>query len=785
MKRQQIHLTSGWKFHRGEEPMAFYKGFDDTAWRTVCVPHDMSVECEFDKSNSSGTGYLPGGRAHYRRRFRLPPGVDVESARVYLTFEGVYNNSKVWFNSNYLGKRPYGYSTFTCDVTEFVSDENVISVMINRDETADSRWYTGTGITRRVYVTLCHKTSIVPDSLFITTPSVSDLEATVKIECETTLPALVVNTILDANGNEVATGADTLSIPTPSLWSPDNPFLYTMRTDVVENGTITDTVYTPFGVRYFNFHPDKGFFLNGVATKLKGVCVHHDAGCLGAAVPKEIWRDRLLKLKECGTNALRTSHNPPDPTLLDLCDELGFITMDEAFDEWEGPKNKWWQGHNVYPPKRFGYFEDFPEWGEKDIKAMVLRDRNHPSIFMWSIGNEVDYPNDPYCHPSFSSMTGNNDANKPEIERMYDPNKPNAERLAVIARQLVAWVKECDSTRPVTAALAFPELSCSTGYFEALDIAGYNYKEHLYAEDHKRFPNSVIYGSENSHSWKAWKAVADNDYIAGQFLWTGIDYMGEAHGWPVRASMPGLLDMGGFKKPSWHFRKTLWDSAPYIYIFTREKREEGENRPRRRRPPRWFCEHWNFEEGTNCEVIAYTNAPGAELFLNGKSLGFKQADNEEHGNMIVWELPFEKGELKAVIEGCEYILRTTSAPVAISLSLPACQNHDREPAHHASAHLLPDSYSTLRVDVSLLDENGNKVNWDDRVITAQVSGLSATVAGIENGSGFDVTPYSSPSRKLHNGNAVVYLKSTDIPGESTLTVTSPGIPSASITITTK
>ncbi|MBQ8540424.1 MAG: DUF4982 domain-containing protein [Clostridia bacterium] len=768
MKREKIYLTSGWKFHRGEEPMAFYKGFDDTAWRTVTVPHDASVECEFDKTHSSGTGYLPGGRMHYRKRFTLPQ----KCGKVYITFEGIYNNSKVWFNSNYLGKRPYGYSTFTYDVTEFTSDENVVSVMVNRDETADSRWFTGTGITRRVYVTVCDKISVVPDSLFITTPLVTDEEASVKVECETTLPAQIINTIIDKNGNEVVKGEGTLTVKSPSLWSPENPYLYTMKTEVVVDGTVTDTVYTPFGIRYFNFDPDRGFFLNGVHTLLKGVCVHHDAGTLGAAVPKEVWRDRLLKLKECGTNALRTSHNPPDPELLDLCDELGFITMDEAFDEWEGPKNKWWQGHNVYPPKRFGYFEDFPEWGEKDIKAMVMRDRNHPSIVMWSIGNEVDYPNDPYCHPSFSSMTGNNDANKPEIERMYDPNKPNAERLAVIARQLVKWVKECDTTRPVTAALAFPELSTNTGYFEALDIAGYNYKEHLYEDDHKRFPTSVIYGSENSHSWKAWKAVADNDYICGQFLWTGIDYMGEAHGWPVRASMPGLIDMGGFKKPNWHFRKTLWDSAPYIYIFTREKREEGENRPRRRRPGRWFCEHWNFDEGTSCEVVAYTNAPEAELFLNGKSLGVNKADNEEHGNMIVWETPFEAGELKAVINGAEYVLKTTLEPVKIALTAQ-------------KTALVADSYDTIRIDVSLLDKDGNKVNCSDNVITAQLSGLSSTIAGIENGCGFDVTPYSSPSRKLHNGNAVIYVKSTDIAGESVLTVTSPGIEPASITIVTK
>lgn len=761
MEREIIYLSSGWKFHPGDEPMGFYKGFDDTSWETVSVPHDYSVKCNFDKSHSSGTGYLPGGRLFYRKRFSLPE----VKGKVYITFEGVYNNSKVWINSNYLGKRPYGYSTFTYDITEFVQEDNVVSVSVNRDETADSRWYTGTGITRRVYITVCDAVSVLPDTLFITTPTVSSEEATVKIQCETTRPAQIENTVFDASGAIVASGASLLTVPSPSLWSPDNPYLYTVKTSVIENGVETDSVLTPFGIRYFNFDPDKGFFLNGESIKLKGVCVHHDGGCLGAAVPVSVWRDRLVKLKECGTNALRTSHNPPDPTLLDLCDSLGFITMDEAFDEWEGPKNKWWQGHNVYPPKRFGYFEDFPLWGEKDIKAMVLRDRNHPCVFMWSIGNEVDYPNDPYCHPSFSSMTGNNDANKPEIERMYDPNKPNAERLAIIASKLVAWVKECDPTRPVTAALAFPELSCNTGYFQALDIAGYNYKEHLYPSDHERFPTSVIYGSENSHSYEAWKAVEDNDYIAGQFLWTGIDYMGEAHGWPVRASMPGLLDMGGFKKPNWHFRKTLWDKSPYIYIFTREKRDE--NAPRRR-PPKWFNEHWNFEEGTVCHVIAHTNAPEAELFLNGKSLGIQKNTTDNRANTLCWEVPFEKGELTAVIDGAEYTLSTTSAPVKIQLSAERL-------------HLSPDSFDTIRVDVSLLDENNKKVNWSDTLITAQISGTSCVIAGIENGCGYDVTPYLSSSRNLYNGNAVIYVKSTDLSGESTLTVFADSL-SSSITL---
>jgi hypothetical protein len=758
LERQTIFLYTDWKFKEGFDPMGFYKGLDDSSWRTVSVPHDASVEKPFDKSSSSGTGYLPGGKYFYRRKFSLPEGF----GKVYITFEGVYNNSKVWVNSNYLGKRPYGYSTFTYDITEFACEDNSVSVMVDREETADSRWYTGTGITRRVFVTVCDRVSVVPNTLFVTTPSVSQASATVHIDLETTSPASVRHSIFDGD-DLVSEGENDLVVQSPSLWSPDNPHLYTLKTDVISDGKVTDTLYTTFGIRYFSFDPDHGFFLNGTPMKLKGVCVHHDAGALGAAVPKEVWRDRLIKLKECGTNALRTSHNPPDPTLLELCDELGFLTMDEAFDEWEGPKNKWWQGHNVYPPKRFGYFEDFPEWGEKDIKAMVLRDRNHPSIIMWSIGNEVDYPNDPYCHPSFSSMTGNNDANKPESERMYDPNKPNAERLAVIAKKLVSWVKECDSTRPVTAALAFPELSCETGYFSALDIAGYNYKEHLYEKDHNRFPKSVIYGSENSHSYEAWRAVRDNDFIAGQFLWTGIDYMGEAHGWPIRASMPGLLDMAGFKKTSWHFRKTLWCDEPYVYICARERRENE----KRWRP---FFENWSFEDGCEVEILCHTNCPEVEMFLNGKSLGVKKNDNE-HPNSIIWQTKFEKGTLKAIVKGAECSLSTAKKPVKL-VAVPT------------KTVISADGIDTVRIEVFAADENGSTAFSSD-IITVQTSGLSAKLAGIENGLGHDLTPYSENFRKMNCGRLVAYVKSTGKKGETTVTFSSDNIESISVTISAK
>ena len=284
--------------------------------------------------------------------------------------------------------------------------------------------------------------------------------------------------------------------------------------------------------------------------KLKGVCVHHDAGCLGAAVPGEVWAIRLKKLKAMGCNAIRTAHNPPDPDLLNLCDRLGFLVMDEAFDEWEGIKNKWWQGHNVYPPKHFGYAEDFPQWHQQDLASMVRRDRNHACVILWSIGNEIDYPNDPYVTPLFREVMGNNDANKPLAERLYDVRKPDAGRLAVVAAELTEQVHRLDDSRPVTSAMSFPELSNLTGYADALDLSGYNYREQFYEKDHETYPGRVILGSENSHDPAAWRAVEDHPYIAGQFLWIGIDFLGECPDGPNGSARPAAWICGERKNRS-------------------------------------------------------------------------------------------------------------------------------------------------------------------------------------------------------------------------------------------
>lgn len=788
---QQANLN--WKFYRGDDPGAWYRGFDDSGWRDVTLPHDWSVEEPFSQEHSSGTGYLPGGTGWYRKRLALP--AELKGKRVYITFEGVYNNSQVWCNSYYIGKRPYGYSTFTYDITDMVyfgEENNVIAVKVDHKDIADSRWFTGSGIYRDVYLTITDPVHIERYGVFITTPEVSAERAAVSVnvrlsnDSEADETVSVRNTLRDDSGAVVGSvesplhvsSGDSASIDqrietaAPRLWSPDTPYLYSMRTEIMKNGAVIDRVDTSVGIRWFAFDADKGFFLNGVSMKMKGVCVHHDAGCLGAAVPDRVWVRRLEKLKEMGCNAIRMSHNPPAPNLLDLCDRMGFLVIDEAFDEWEGVKNKWSVGHNVYPPKHFGYYEDFPQWGEADIKEMVLRDRNHPSIILWSIGNEVDYPNDPYCHPYFETMTGNNDANKPAAERKYDPNKPNAERLTVIAKRLVKYVKECDTTRPVTAALAFPELSNLTGYADALDVVGYNYKEHLYKDDLAKYPGRVIYGSENGPGLDAWLAVRDNDAISAQFIWTGIDYMGEAHGWPIRVAQPGFLDLAGFEKPGYYYRKSLWSDKPTAYLTASKLGQDDQPAERRRYGS---VPHWNWNEGDRMEVFGYTNCDEAELFLNGRSLGIKKLADAPR-LYLAWEADYEEGSLQLVArsrsgESCTYELVTASNPSMLQMSIDA-------------AELAADGQSIAHVELQLTDADGNPVYPGEYPVRLSVEG-PGEILGLENGNAQDLEPYSSRTRNTFRGKLLAYVRTTTEPGRLIVTAESEGLEPAQAVITVK
>ena len=597
----------------------------------------------------------------------------------------------------------------------------------------------------------------------------------------------ITNVIFDAMGKLVSEAVsqttvmshaviqvkNTGTIPNPMLWSPEVPCLYTIKTYFSYEKSY-QVHEMKVGIRSFRFHPDKGFYLNGNPYLFKGVCLHHDAGCLGAAVNYEVWCRRLIKLKKMGCNAIRMSHNPHTPELYALCDVLGFLVIDEAFDEWEGPKNKWCQGHNVYPPKHQGYYTDFPIWHERDLIDMILRDRNHPSVILWSIGNEIDYPNDPYCHPTFTEMTRNNDNNKPESEHLYHSDRPNMERLTALAKHLCNIVKSVDTTHPVTLAAAFPELSAKLGFISSLDVVGYNYKENLYEEHHLAFPDKPFFGSENGHRLKDWKSVTDNQYISGQFLWTGIDYLGEAHGWPIHGSGAGLMTLAGFEKPGYYRRQSLWSTEPMIHLTTVRKTDScvtswGETTS----DPyacefAASCENWNYCAGELVTVKCYTNLKSIELSLNGKSLGTYEKDFNQ--DCIITTIPFQPGILTA--KGRE---NDTCVSHSLYTTLTACYMEIQEYVLSKEVmKIITDVvgyYNPIhQLEVTMLDGNGRRVYHDSSLLTVTIQ--NGTLLGIENGDLADVTEYTANYRRVYNGQLILYVAENDNTSADTpLTVT--------------
>lgn len=797
MDTKEFLLNHNWKFHLGDVPDAWKKDFDDSQWTEILLPHDWSVTLPFSREYSSGTGYTAGGIGWYRAVFTLPEAF--RGKRVRITFDGVYKESQVWCNSYYKGFHPNGYTPFSYDITEeaVFGGANEISVRVDHTEISDSRWFTGAGITRKVTLTVSEPVHLAEYGTCFTTLQADVSSARVRIENtiqnsgKEAVRAAVANRLLDTQGkpvlelikevllapNQEEKISYSADVASPSLWSPSSPALYRLQTwFTVSDGVPYLAGEETVGIRTFSFDPDHGFFLNNTPMKLKGVCVHHDAGALGAAVTSEIWARRLEKLKKMGCNAVRMSHNPHMPELYALCDSMGFLVMDEAFDEWECPKNKWSTGHNVYPPRHEGYYRFFPQYHAQDLRTMILRDRNHPCVILWSIGNEIDYPNDPYCHPLFQTMTGNNDANKPEAERQYNPNRPNAERLAVLSSMLAEEVRRIDTTHPVTLAAAFPELSSHLGFLDALDVAGYNYKEHLYAESHARFPRLPFIGSENGHSLEAWRAVTENEYISGQFLWTGIDYMGEAHGWPWRASGAGLLTLAGFEKTGYYRRMSFWSETPMCHLATgRADCGEGEWKP--------LLETWNYMPGEKIEVRCYTNLQEAELFLNGKSLGVRQSDPQR--DSLSWIVPFEAGVLSVQSRGkltsilpakkpqngtgaetdasagtASDTLWTSYLPSALKISV-----YESAVSLPGSPSPLPakDGYQNstaqspiIQAEVSVLDAAGHLAVTDASMICASVTG--GELLGIENGDIADCTEYSSPRRRAYHGRLILYVR---------------------------
>jgi hypothetical protein len=488
--------------------------------------------------------------------------------------------------------------------------------------------------------------------------------------------------------------------------------------------------------------------------------MHHDAGTLGSAVPREVIERRLGILKELGCNAIRTSHNPFSSDFLELCDEKGFLVIGEAFDEWELPKKKWIEGWNKGTPGKDGYAENFKEWSVTDLKDMILRDRNHPSIIMWSIGNEVDYPNDPYTHPVL-----NTEAN-PQTWAKYDEKLPDANRLGVVARELVAVVKQLDTTRPVTAGLASALMSNETGYAEALDIAGYNYQEFRYVPDHLKYPKRILYGSENGMSLDAWNIVADNEYVLGQFLWTGFEYLGEAGQFPSRHSTSGIIDLAGNRKPEFYFRQSLWSDKPMVFIGTTDR--VTDNGPVNLWAHKRVDPVWNWKPGQPISVNVFSNCEEVELFLNNKSLGIKKMADFKN-RTITWVVPFQSGDLRAVArtsgkELASYQLKTTGTPTRII-------------AKSDVNMLKGDKQGLCNIFVTVCDEAGNTVYSAENEIMCDVSG-PVKILGMEDSNPRNIEDYKDNKQKAYHGKILIYVQSLDKPGKAEIKLSSPELKGA-------
>ena len=802
-------LNDDWRFllvdsawNVSESPEMKNADFDDSHWRRVTLPHDWSVELPMSPDKGSCQGYLPGGVAWYRTTLPHPlpiwRGVNSAAAEgditppsqggaggesLFIYFEGVYNNSEVYINGHLLGKRPSGFASFLYDLTPYLRSDgkNVLAVRVDHSAEADSRWYTGSGIYRNVWLINAPDVHLAQWGTAYRLSSMNNSKAVLDIDIETTderseksalqLKAFVE--LADADGNIVAKNTTAigaqekktikLTVYRPQRWSLDNPYLYTLTTKL-SNG---DESTVKAGLRTLEFSPEKGFALNGEWMKVKGVCVHDDAGVLGTAVPAEVWRRRVRELKAIGVNALRMSHNPHAPALYDICDEEGMLVMDEASDEWEFPKRKWLKGWNQGKPGFEGTYTYFEEWIDRDVADMVRRDRCHPCIFLWSIGNEVDYPNDPYTHPV---LDGDGSGFTQPMYGGYKPGQPDAMRIGIIAQRLAKIVKEIDPSRPTTGALAGVVMSNQTAYPEAVDIVGYNYTESRYDTDHKTYPQRILYGSENRHDLAAWKAVTDRDFIFGQFLWTGIDYLGESGTWPARGSTAGLLDLAGQRKPLGWYRASLWSEQPVCYLGSyrinqsqRPQRTQRSQRPQRPQPPHpYAADTWNYSEGERVRVVCYTNANSARLFLNGQPLDVTM-QRDESTNILYCNIDYQPGTLRCETDnGASYELKTSGKPSALRLTTDG----------------------KMHVFVEVVDEQGNLVKDADNMVTLFVQG--GRLLGMENGNANGSTaprraPAYWPNQQLrvNGGRLVAYVQPVE--GQSvTVRATSPYLQDAQL-----
>jgi beta-galactosidase len=753
-----------WRFFIAAPPGADQPAFDDTAWRKLDLPHDWSIEGSFAKSNPTGGpgAFLPSGIAWYRKHFSLPE--HLAGRRVFIQFDGVMANSDVWINGFQLGHRPYGYVGFEYELSghlNFGSGDNVLAVRTDTLAQPASRYYSGAGIYRHVRLVVTDPIHIPEWGIFVTVPQVSSKQATTHIQCTITNQSAapreisLQTSLFDPAGKEAATASTAarvlapgnsvhfdqdILVSKPQLWDLDQPVLYHARVTVRSSGTALDQDTACFGIRDARFEAATGFWLNGKNLKIKGVCLHQDASAFGIAVPNAVWRQRLQALRNLGANAIRVSHNPPDPAFLDLCDQMGFLVMDEMFDCWTVGKTAY--DYHIY----------FNEWSLIDTRDTVRRDRNHPSIILYSAGNEI--------HDTSNAGLSNK-----------------------ILAGLVRTFHENDPSRPVTQALFRPNVShdYTDGLADLLDVIGTNYRDNELLAAHREKPSRKIIGTENHHDRAAWLAVRNNPAYSGQFLWSGIDYLGESRRWPMVGARAGLVDVTGAPKPMADERRSWWSDQPMVAIARRTAAtapapgDPGYGLPQQEELSRLqvLWDDWSpantAPHQENVEV--YSNCKEVELFLNGKSLGSKPLNSDATPRN--WKVAFEPGTLLAIAKSDGKIvatnqLRTAGPPAKIEL-VPNVSK------------LAADWEDAGRVAVTVVDASGVPVPLANDLIHFTISG-PGLIAAVDSADNSEHESYQASERRAYHGSCVAFVKAIASSGNITLTASAPGLASASITL---
>ena len=800
--RTRTCIDFDWRFDLGDDPKAIGKSYDDEGWRLLDLPHDWSIEATPDPDNPAhaGGGFFPGGVGWYRKEIPIP--ADLGDRHVLIEFDGVYMNSQVWCNGYTCGTRPYGYSSFCYDLTPYVTagETAVIAVRVDNARQKNSRWYSGSGIYRHVWLTIAGPVRVDHWGTYVTTPAVSDESATVQCdvtvinaegqtpyyarraskgernaECGIEVFATVVGdrSQLETTGSPqeghpvvanwmpdagVADCRRTVQlraeIPNPKLWSPDTPHLYTLRVELKRDGEVIDSYDTRFGIRTLRFDANEGFFLNDESLKMKGMNEHHDAGCVGAAVPDDMIRRRFRILKEMGCNAIRVAHNPASPTFLDLCDEMGFMVVEDAFDEWQDGKTP------------FGYGLYWDQWWERDLVDMIRRDRNHPCIVMWSVGNEIK-----------------------------EVREGRPEGLPVMAALRDVCHRE-DPTRPMTCGCCSTRETLAAGYGPLMDILGYNGGGggcFDYAKDHAAYPEMLMFASEVPHSLQtrgvyrtrtwyrdlarnpnverldvphltdeevftgfdehyqssydnamvrissidSWRFTKTLPYMIGEFRWTGFDYIGECYGGPCKSWNFGVIDLCGFPKDTYYFYQSEWCDDPMVHML-----------------PHWT---WPELKGTSIPVVVYSNCDRVELFQDGESLGCREMDR--NALQLRWDVTYRPGSLKAVgyrgdEEAATCLQEPAGGPVALKVDCDV-------------SSIRADRTGTAHCVGTVVDDTGRLVPHSNADITIEVDG-PARLIGLENGDPLDTTNYKLNQRRAFHGMMLAVVQAGDTEGHVTV-----------------